>query len=281
MFITHQPQHHSDEQPQPDFRQAIRNAPINSFNPSVKALMKEFVFLTFAETLEAFRQLDPLNKVKYFHLYRQAVCADEDPRENNGEWMPNNNMYDNDYLNEIRNLRVKQEEQQLKQQIQAAKEEEKAFKLALELEGWKKEYYEAGIDLKNIINSNLHLQFIRNDHGPGFFDKLDDLLHKHTLELLQKKGIKLPAPVRIDGHDVKPDDFNNDITDSPDSDSPDSPSPSPDTPSPSLNPSTLDDTDPSTPSDSDNPPSLKPSTLDTPQLAPQPVTETSPSPSPA
>ena len=92
MFITHQPQHHSDEQPQPDFRQAIRNAPINSFNPSVKALMKEFVFLTFAETLEAFRQLDPLNKVKYFHLYRQAVCADEDPRENNGEWMPKNNI---------------------------------------------------------------------------------------------------------------------------------------------------------------------------------------------
>ena len=243
--------------------------------------MKEFVFLTFAETLEAFRQLDPLNKVKYFHLYRQAVCADEDPRENNGEWMPKNNMYDNDYLNEIRNLRVKQEEQQRKQQIQAAKEEEKAFKLALELEGWKKEYYEAGIDLKNIINSNLHLQFIRNDHGPGFFDKIDDLLHKRTLELLQAKGIKLPAPVRIDGHDVKPDDFNNDITDSPDSDSPDSPSPSPDTPSPSLNPSTLDDSDPSTPSDSDNPLSLKPSTLDAPQLAPQPVTETSPSPSPA
>ena len=224
--------------------------------------MKEFVFLTFAETLEAFRQLDPLNKVKYFHLYRQAVCADEDPRENNGEWMPNNKMYDNDYLNEIRNLRVKQEEQQRKQQIQAAKEEEKAFKLALELEGWKKEYYEAGIDLKNIINSNLHLQFIRNDHGPGFFDKIDDLLHKRTLEILLAKGIKLPAPVRIDGHDVKPEDFNNDITDSPDS-------PSPDNPSPSLNPSTLD-------SPSSNPPSphLNPSAIDAPQLAPQPVTET-------
>lgn len=188
--------------------------------------MKEFVFLTFNDTLEAFNQLDPLNKVKYFHLYRQAVCADEDPRENNGEWMPNYNMYDFDYLNKARNIRDKQEEEQRKRQIQIEKEQVKALKHRLELDGWKKEYYEVGIDLKNIINSNLHLQFIRNDHGPGFFEKIDDLLHKHTLNILQKKGIKLPAPVRIDGYDVTPEEFNKNINDSPEQ--------------PSLNPSTLD-----------------------------------------
>ena len=178
-------------------------------NPSVKVLYKDFVFQTYHETLEAFHMLKPVEKVKYHHLYATFVCAKEDSKSDYNEWTPNNETPEYDWINEmIKQRNVLNEEIQQTNEEQAKRGVE-AFKSAIELEGWKKEFYEASAELKErMLSEEFIREFIRYIGPKEFWDTINNGCINMALQQMQKKGFFLPKEVTFGERKIKPEEYN-------------------------------------------------------------------------